>query len=176
MISLKLQGFSEVINKLKDVNGWIPASSIDAIVKGVATPLVERIKSGYVAGGHKKTGALVSSIMAFKRKRKGNEPYFTYYVGPRYGNQSTGSWGGNAAHLIEYGTAERFRANTKKGGVGKKQGFKGVYGAKFSTGRVKGFGVIRKAKDEYAPIGMAAMKTKMEKLIIESAKKANIAA
>jgi hypothetical protein len=47
---------------------------------------------------------------------------------------------------------ERYRANTKLGGVGKRvkgksTGIKGVYGAKISTGRVKPHGIIRAAVD-----------------------------
>ena len=61
--------------------------------------------------------------------------------------------------MLEYGTVERFRANSKSGGVGKtlkgkKTGLRGVYGAKISTGRVRSYGVIRRAYDEYSQKGI----------------------
>jgi hypothetical protein len=50
--------------------------------------------------------------------------------------------------LLEYGTAERYRANVKAGGVGKKEGLSKIYGAKSETGKVDATGVIRRTYDE----------------------------
>jgi hypothetical protein len=176
MISYKIEGLDSMIADLQQSENWLETDKIDAIVQRAALPLVQKIKEGYMAGGHNKTGALVNSIEAFKRSRKSRDPYFTYYVGPRYSNsKSLLSMGGNAAHLLEFGTVERFRANSKKGGLGKsskgvRTGLSSVYGAKHSTGRVKAYGVIRRAYDEYSPAGIAFLKESIVSLIIASSK------
>lgn len=53
--------------------------------------------------------------------------------------------GGNLAHILEYGTVERFRANKKAGGVRTSGGR--IYGATSSTGMVKPMGIIRRTYD-----------------------------
>ena len=68
MITIKIEGLNEVINKFKD-DVFISPNEYDSIVKKAAEPLVNKIKSNYIARGHKKTGALVNSIEAFQRKR-----------------------------------------------------------------------------------------------------------
>jgi hypothetical protein len=114
--------------------------------------------------------------MAFRRNRAKGEPYFTYFVGPRYtGASSLYSYGGNAAHLLEYGTVERYRANTKLGGVGKRvkgksTGIKGVYGAKISTGFVKPHGIIRAAVDSTKDRCTQIMTSGINELIKKQAK------
>ena len=153
---------------------WLEPTEIDKVIKSAAQPMVEAIKAGY--GANTKTGALRDSVMAFRRNRKKGEPYFTYFVGPRYtGSASLYSYGGNAAHLLEYGTVERYRANTKLGGVGKRvkgksTGIKGVYGAKISTGRVKPYGVIRAAVDSTKPTSIQIMTNGINELIRKQAK------
>ena len=153
---------------------WLEPSEIDKVIRSAAQPMVEAIKAGY--GANTKTGALRDSVMAFRRNRKKGEPYFTYFVGPRYtGSASLYSYGGNAAHLLEYGTVERFRANTKLGGVGKRvkgksTGIKGVYGAKISTGRVKPYGVIRAAVDSTKENSIQIMTSGINELIRKQAK------
>lgn len=177
MITFKIEGVNDIVNKLKG-EAFINANEIDSIVKEAAQPLVQKIKNNYLVAGHKKTGALINSIEAFQRKRKGkSDPFFTYYVGPRYtSGRGLFSMGGNAAHLLEYGTAERYRANVKEGGVGRKQGVKGVYGAKSSTGKVNPTGVLRKSFDEYKGIGQAFLKAKITNLILAKAKQKGLAA
>ena len=153
---------------------WLEPSEIDKVIRSAAQPMVEAIKAGY--GANTKTGALRDSVMAFRRNRKKGEPYFTYFVGPRYtGSASLYSYGGNAAHLLEYGTVERFRANTKLGGVGKRvkgksTGIKGVYGAKISTGRVKPYGVIRAAVDSTKENSIQIMTSGINELIRKQAR------
>lgn len=153
---------------------WLNPSDVDKVVKEAAQPMVSAIKAGYAP--YTKTGALKDSVMAFRRNRKKGEPYFTYYVGPRYtGGSSLFSYGGNAAHLLEFGTVERFRANTKLGGVGKKvkgksTGIKGVYGAKISTGKVQPMGIIRQAVDTTKPKCVQIMTTGINDLIKKQAK------
>ena len=153
---------------------WLEPTEIDKVIRSAAQPMVDAIKAGY--GANTKTGALRDSVMAFRRNRAKGEPYFTYFVGPRYtGSASLYSYGGNAAHLLEYGTVERFRANTKLGGVGKRvkgksTGIKGVYGAKISTGRVKPYGVIRAAVDSTKTTSIQIMTSGINGLIRKQAK------
>ena len=173
MISMKIQGMDKTIQMLSRTE-WLEPTEIDKVIRSAAQPMVEAIKAGY--GANTKTGALRDSVMAFRRNRAKGEPYFTYFVGPRYtGSASLYSYGGNAAHLLEYGTVERFRANTKLGGVGKRvkgksTGIKGVYGAKISTGRVKPYGVIRAAVDSTKPTSIQIMTSGINELIRKQAK------
>jgi hypothetical protein len=170
---MKIQGMDKTIQMLSRTE-WLEPSEIDKVIRSAAQPMVEAIKAGY--GANTKTGALRDSVMAFRRNRKKGEPYFTYFVGPRYtGSASLYSYGGNAAHLLEYGTVERFRANTKLGGVGKRvkgksTGIKGVYGAKISTGRVKPYGVIRAAVDSTKENSIQIMTSGINELIRKQAK------
>jgi len=173
MISMKIQGMDKTIQMLSRTE-WLEPTEIDKVIRSAAQPMVEAIKAGY--GANTKTGALRDSVMAFRRNRAKGEPYFTYFVGPRYtGSASLYSYGGNAAHLLEYGTVERFRANTKLGGVGKRvkgksTGIKGVYGAKISTGKVKPYGVIRAAVDSTKTTSIQIMTSGINGLIRKQAK------
>jgi hypothetical protein len=182
MISFKIEGLHDLITDLQNVEGWLEPSEIDSIVQRAAMPLVQKIKEGYISGGHEKTGALVNSIEAFQSSRKKNDPYFTYYVGPRYtSRKGLISYGGNAAHLLEYGTVERHRADHAKGGMGKtykrqSTGLSAVYGATNRTGKVQAYGVIRKAYDEYSQQGIEFMKVQILSLIKSSAQKIGKAA
>jgi hypothetical protein len=170
---MKIQGMDKTIQMLSRTE-WLEPTEIDKVIRSAAQPMVEAIKAGY--GANTKTGALRDSVMAFRRNRAKGEPYFTYFVGPRYtGSASLYSYGGNAAHLLEYGTVERFRANTKLGGVGKRvkgksTGIKGVYGAKISTGRVKPYGVIRAAVDSTKTTSIQIMTSGINGLIRKQAK------
>ena len=176
MITFKIEGLTEMINKLNQET-WIEPDKIDAIVHEAAMPVVKRLQQEYsITWGKSKSALkydksfdLANSVEAFRRNRKKGEPYFTYYVGPRYsgGKNALVSYGGNAAHLLEYGTAPRFRANTGKGGVSVNGR---VYGEKHSTGYVKPYGIIRKAYDEYKGAGIEFMKAKINSLIKEQAK------
>jgi hypothetical protein len=170
---MKIQGMDKTIQMLSRTE-WLEPTEIDKVIRSAAQPMVEAIKAGY--GANTKTGALRDSVMAFRRNRAKGEPYFTYFVGPRYtGSASLYSYGGNAAHLLEYGTVERFRANTKLGGVGKRvkgksTGIKGVYGAKISTGRVKPYGVIRAAVDSTKENSIQIMTSGINELIRKQAR------
>jgi hypothetical protein len=170
---MKIQGMDKTIQMLSRTE-WLEPTEIDKVIRSAAQPMVEAIKAGY--GANTKTGALRDSVMAFRRNRAKGEPYFTYFVGPRYtGSASLYSYGGNAAHLLEYGTVERFRANTKLGGVGKRvkgksTGIKGVYGAKISTGFVKPYGVIRAAVDSTKENSIQIMTSGINELIRKQAR------
>jgi hypothetical protein len=173
MISMKIQGMDKTIQMLSRTE-WLEPTEIDKVIRSAAQPMVEAIKAGY--GANTKTGALRDSVMAFRRNRAKGEPYFTYFVGPRYtGSASLYSYGGNAAHLLEYGTVERYRANTKLGGIGKRvkgksTGIKGVYGAKISTGFVKPYGVIRAAVDSTKENSIQIMTSGINELIRKQAR------
>lgn len=180
MISLKITGIDELIQNLAKTE-WLDAKEVDAVVHSASAPLVKAIKAGY--SKHTKTGALANSVEAFKRTRRKGEPYFTYYVGPRYttGSGLRISYGGNAAHLLEFGTVERFKANVKAGGLGKtsnktKTGLSGVYGAKISTGKVPAFGIIRQATDMVKPQCIAMMKEGILGLVRKEAKRQGLVA
>jgi hypothetical protein len=161
MISLKVEGLDNLIKSLTS-DQWLDDKEVDKVVKSAADPFVKALKANYAK--HEKTGALINSIEAFRRTRRGvSDPFFTYYIGPRYtaGSGLRVSYGGNAAHLLEFGTVERFRANTKMGGMGKtlkgkSTGLKGVYGAKIDTGRMPAFGIIRRTKDEQKAISITS--------------------
>jgi hypothetical protein len=180
MISLKITGINELIQSLAKTE-WLDAKEVDAVVHSATAPLVKAIKAGYSV--HTKTGALANSVEAFKRTRKKGEPYFTYYVGPRYtsGSGLRISYGGNAAHLLEFGTVPRFRANHKLGGIGivknkQKTGLTKVYGATLSTGSIEPFGVIRKATDMVKPQCISMIKEGVLGLIRKEAKKQGLVA
>lgn len=144
MITINIKGIKQLTDKLERV---IEKPPLKRIVSNAADPIVESIKSNYISRQHSKTGALVNSIQKFARRDKGKNDFFiTYYVGPKYNTGNSDSKGGNAAHLLEYGTVERYRADVANGGVGRKgTGLSRVYGAKLKTGMVKKptIGVIR---------------------------------
>ena len=175
MISLKVEGLDNLIKSLTSEQ-WLDDKEVDNVVKSAADPFVKALKANYAK--HEKTGALINSIEAFRRTRRGvSDPFFTYYIGPRYtaGSGLRVSYGGNAAHLLEFGTVERYRANSKLGGVGKRvkgksTGIKGVYGAKISTGKVNPYGVIRKAVDATSPQCVQILSTGINDLIKKQAK------
>jgi hypothetical protein len=164
MINYKLSGLSEVLAML-DAEKLMPYSAIDKIVQNNSQPLVNQIKQNYISAGHNKTGDLVKSILAFKRKRKGkNDPYFTYYVGPKYGKG-----GGNHAHFLEYGVL--FSAYPVQGQGKSISGRK--YG-KYSTKqgfRIKSTGVIRKSKDQKEQSIISGMEKGLIDLILNEAKR-----
>ena len=168
MFSIKLNGLDAMVKKLKDQGVNLPVNQIDKDVKEESLKVVEKLKANYKSR-HVDTGQLVNSISSFRRRRKGkDDPYFTYYVGPRFG----GEFKGNQAYLLEYGTVERFRANAKKGGVGmtkdgKRTDLKSVYGAKISTGKITPTGVIRYTSDSIRSGIASELAKKVEKALID---------
>lgn len=156
MISFKIEGLDKIVEALRAEN-FIEAKEIDAAVRKCAQPIINRLQAeyrqsfaqSYSGKKYEKTMALANSIDAFQRSRKkSNDPWFTYYIGPRWSTKETaifGIGGGNAAYWMEYGTQQRFRANKAKGGVSIKRR---VYGEKSSTGRIPGYGIIRRTADE----------------------------
>jgi hypothetical protein len=132
-------------------------------------PLVNRIKENYAKEGHKITGRLINSIEAFKRNRKGaDDPYFTYYIGPRYG-----AGGGNHAHFLEYGVP--YSSYPIKGQGKTIRGRKyGNYATK-SGYRIKPTGTIRRSKDEKENEVLRDMEKGLVKAIIQQAQRKGFA-
>ena len=77
-------------------------------------------------------GTLKASIGVVKSKKNN----FFFWVGPQYSNKSSAFEGGNHAHLVEYGTKERYMK-------------KGLLAGGFT--RVSGGTQKFKGKPEYAP-------------------------
>lgn len=139
MIDFKLTGVSDVALSL-DARQIIRYPEIDKIVQRNAQVLVNQIVQNYIAEGHRKTGNLIRSIMAFRRKKK-KDGWFTYYVGPRYGQG-----GGNHAHFLEFGVLYSAYPIQGQGATinGRKYG-------KFSTKqgyRIAPTGTIRRSRDQ----------------------------
>lgn len=162
MITYKIEGLDAMIVKLRNTGADLPTELLDGAVKKAAQPFAKKLKSEYSQSWGKSKSALsyhmtmqlANSIDTFRRKRRGkNDPFFTYYIGPKYaGTGKNMKKAGNAAHLLEWGTAERFRANTKEGGIGrslkgKRTGLSSVYGAKYSTGKTPALGIIQRTVD-----------------------------
>lgn len=161
MIKFEIQGLQETLNSVKDFS--LEQSDLYKVVQKASQGMVNTIKQNYIAAGHDKTGALVDSIEMYKRKA--DRKYYSYYVGPRYTSAKGGlSGGGNAAHLLEYGTKIRYSANTKLGGA--KIGGK-VYGAKINRGQIlpPTIGVIRRSYDEFKPKGEDELMAGVNELI-----------
>ena len=131
MLTYKITGVEEMVDRLRKMQLDLPTELIDKAVKKASLPVKNRLVEAYkhsfaqTESGKKylKSFKLANSIDTFQRKRRGkDDPYFTYYVGPRWSTKETaflGIGGGNAAYWMEYGTQERFRANVKAGGIGK---------------------------------------------------------
>jgi len=164
MISFKLDGIQKVVEQLREAN-FIPSKEIDLAVRNASQPLVNRIKDNYKSYGHNDTGSLIASIQAFQRKRKGSsDPYFTYYLGPKYG-----IGGGNHAHFLEYGVMYSAYSVT---GLGKT--INGRKYGKFQTKqgyRIAPTGVIRKSKDEKEQAIIKDLETNVVKAILAQAQK-----
>ena len=57
MINYKIEGLDSMISDLQQSENWLEVDKIDSIVQRAAMPLVQKIKEGYMAGGHSKSGA-----------------------------------------------------------------------------------------------------------------------
>lgn len=164
MITYKIEGLAKIVEQMR-VENIIPSSEIDKAVKAASMPLVDRIKDNYKSAGHKVTGSLINSIDTFQRNRKGNsDPYFTYYVGPRYG-----IGGGNHAHFLEYGVMYSAYPVT---GLGKT--INGRKYGKYQTKqgyRISPTGIIRRSKDEKEQSVLKHLENGVIKAILAQAKK-----
>lgn len=168
MISFKLDGLPKIIEQLRE-NNIIPSRAINLAVFNASKPLVNQIKDNYKAQGHNDTGNLIASIQAFQRHRKGSkDPYFTYYIGPKYG-----IGGGNHAHFLEFGVMYSAYPVT---GLGKT--INGRKYGKFQTKqgyRIAPTGVIRKSKDEKEQAIIKDLETNVVKAILAQAQKKGFA-
>ena len=185
IIKFEFKGVDMFMRKIQQ-GGFIffDPDAIDAIVRKNTRPIVRELSIAYEdthetkPNRYRKTYNLSNSIDLFQRKRKGqSDPYFTYYVGPRYkGKNNLWNDYGNAAHLLEYGTVNRFRANKKQGGQGrtlnkKRTGLRGVYGAKLSTGKIQPLGIIRKVTDKMAEPTYRRMKIELLTYVLKTVRK-----
>lgn len=144
MINFKVTGIDALVDTLGRMGNNLDSKDIDKAVKLASEPIVQALKSAYephrVKTGKKSLDTHIGdSVQAFQRKRKGRGLYFAYYIGPRW------AAGGNLAYILEYGTVERFRANSKKGGFTTSGGR--TYGATYATGSVRPLGIVRKTYD-----------------------------
>jgi len=92
-------------------------------------------------------GTLKASIGVVKSKKNN----FFFWVGPQYSNKSSAFQGGNHAHLVEYGTKERYMK-------------KGLLAGGFT--RVSGGTQKFKGKPEYAPYAGKYLGTMVSKPFI----------
>lgn len=169
MISFKMDGISELISRLNAEN-LIPYAELDRVVEGASEPIVNRIKENYIKEGHKVTGNLINSIQAFRRKRKGkSDPYFTYYVGPKYAGKNNLFSGGNHAHFLEYGVLYssypikgqgKTLSGRKYGQFSTKQGY-----------RVKPTRVIGKSKDQMEQVTLKRLEKGVVEAIVKQAER-----
>lgn len=157
MIKWNVEGVDKLLAKIDDLKAFRKAENfVFDGVKNASIPLKEQIESGYTAAGHynpkRKSGKhLVDTINTFKRKRKSkDDPFFTYYVGPKFGSKKEPGQGGQQAVFIEWGAGPpRQRAKPGRGAASLGKGR--VYGSedeKYDTGVVKAYGVIRTSVDQ----------------------------
>jgi hypothetical protein len=142
MISYKVSGLEEMVKRLRDTKAVLPAELIDKAVKSASTEIKANLKLEYKNAGLYGKGNLINSIDTFRRKRKSrNDPYFTYYVGPKYG-----PGGGNHAHFFEYGVLYSAYPVKGKGMTigGRKYG---KFVAKDGY-RIKPYGIVRMVLDK----------------------------
>ena len=169
MINFKMEGISELVSRLNAEN-LIPYTELDKVVENASQPIVNRIKENYQKQGHKVTGNLINSIQAFRRKRKGkSDPYFTYYVGPKYAGKNNLFAGGNHAHFLEYGVL--YNSYPIKGQGKTIRGRK--YG-KYSTQqgfRVKPTRVIGRSRDEMEQATLKRLEVGIVEAIVRQAEK-----
>jgi HK97 gp10 family phage protein len=144
MISFKIEGIGDVIKSLEGLGREVTSKEFDKVVKDASIPIVEKLKAEYEplrseTGKASRDTHIGDSVRAFQRKKTGKGTFYAYYIGPDW------KTGGQLAYILEYGTAERFKANTQKGGIRTSGGR--IYGATKSTGRVKPLGIVRRTYD-----------------------------
>lgn len=152
MIRVTISGLKDVSASLEAVGKSYTDKQFDSAVKSATVPIVNELRRAY--SEHDRTGTLSNSIQSYQRKKTGRGSFFAYYVGARYtggvskkmkGTSPLIKHGGNIAHILEYGTIERFKPNVKLGGI--KTSGKRIYGATSSTGSVRAYGIVRRTYD-----------------------------
>lgn len=118
-----IEGLDDVIQGMKMLYEEDVKGAYTRVNYSVAKVLIDEIRRNVP----EKNGHLRNSISAFPSKK--NENFL--WVGPRYAGKGSLFVGGNHAHLVEYGTVERY-TGTKSKYVAKelarnkvKQGYKG---------------------------------------------------
>ena len=177
MIDIKVKNIEEVLKAIRDLR----FSSVETMemVRKASIPLKTEIENNYTAAGHynkkRKSGLhLVDTINTFPRKRKNDklDPYFTYYVGPKFskGKEKGSGVGGQQSVFIEWGTVQRLRANVGRGGIG---GSRKVVGEKLNTGQMfengrPTIGIVRKSVDNKESEIVSTLKRNAEELLIKA--------
>jgi hypothetical protein len=124
-------------------------------------------------------GTLKASIGVVKSKKNN----FFFWVGPQYSNKSSAIQGGNHAHLVEYGTKERYmKRGLLAGGFtrssGGSQKFKGKpeyapYAGKY-LGTMVSKPFIRPTYDSMGASIIESLKKGTEKIVAEQGNKQGI--
>lgn len=166
-----IKDFGEVKMALESLagTGAITTKDINKVLMDAAQPLIADMKSR----APKDTGRLANSITVWSAKRR---PY-RVYVGPSYKLWA----GGRIAHIIEYGTVERFmKKGLRAGGITQStmEPFKGKpewvpYKGK-STGVVPARPFIRPAVEATQTQVIERLRNNMLVVIANKAKKAGL--
>lgn len=149
---VEVKGLGNVVSSLKAAAKGNPRI-FTQIVNNAGKRVEDLIKTKLVANGSSRSGLLADSIRTFPSKVN---PYFLW-VGPDY-RQRSGPGGGHHAHLVEYGTKERYMKKgllpggftRSSGGAKKFTGF-GIFTPTVgkATGKAPAKPFIRPVYDEY---------------------------
>jgi HK97 gp10 family phage protein len=158
-----IDGVDDIVNGIKLLSNESNFKDIEKVNQTVANDLIIAIKSAVPVN----TGDLKNSIESFKSKKNTN----FLWVGPNYSTKKSMFKGGNHAHLVEYGTVDRYvgskskyvAANLSKAGV--KQGFKG---------KMPAHPFIRPTYDKMKTSLLEKLKKGYESVIVEAAKKTGV--
>jgi len=109
-MEVRIEGVGDVEKQLQDLMKKLGADKVEPVLLNAAKDLAKEMKSNLARVTDEKTGNLKKAIGAKKLKRYLDNP--AAGAGIKYGYK-----GGNHAHLIEYGTAERFHKSGKSVGA-----------------------------------------------------------
>lgn len=179
MIKLNLKEVFDKVIELRNMGHDLPVEEFDRAVRVVAEPMAEKLRAEYLKQygtsdssdryQKKSQKKLAESVQVYRRNRKALDPYFTYFIGARWG------YGGNTAYLMEYGSLKSFirvRTNKKKGGYSTKINNKReFFGETLNTGHMPAFGIIRRTSDHNKEVALSEIKANVLKVIIDIWKK-----
>ena len=162
-MNCSIDGIDDIVNGIKLLSNEQNFQDIAKVNQSVANDLIIALRSAVPVD----KGNLRNSIESFKSKKNAN----FLWVGPKYSSKKSMFEGGNHAHLIEYGTVDRYvgsrskyvAANLAKAGV--KQGFKG---------RMTAHPFIRPTYDKMKNSLLEKLKKGYEKVIIDAGKKTGV--
>jgi hypothetical protein len=169
MVSFKLGDLNKAIEMLLSQN-LVAGEDIDKAVYSVARKMENHIVNQIDAMGLVDSGSLKNSIDSFQRTRRGQrDPYWTYYVGPRYARRYSLYYGGNHAHFLEYGVLYSSYPIKGKGWTSKK----GVKYGEFSSKqgyRIKPYGFMKKARELHGEALEKDLKVRLMQVFLNHAK------